>query len=114
MMRRREWLLLLAVLLTSLSLCRSAEAFGGRKRNLAYSYSGAGGHWVPVAPTGYTYAPTFSSYGSRPVNGGYAGGGSPGSGYGGGYYGLQGYNNNALGPGMPGSSGIRLVWGNRR
>ncbi len=114
MMQRREWVLLLAVLLTGLSLCRSAEAFGGRKRNLAYSYSGAGGHWVPVAPAGYSYAPASTAYGYRTLNGGYAGGGLPGSGYGGGYSGLQGYNNNALGPGMPRSGGIQFVWRGRR
>jgi hypothetical protein len=113
-MQRREWFLLLAVLLTGLSLCRNAEAFEGRKRNLAYSYSGAGGHWVPVAPVGYSYAPASTPYSYRPVNGGYAGGGFPGSGYGGGYYGLQGYNNNALGPRVPRPGAIQSVWRSRR
>jgi hypothetical protein len=111
MMRPREWILILTILLAGLAPSRSAEAFGIRKRNLAYSYSGAGGRWVPVAPAGYSYAPAYAPYGYRPGTGGYTGGGLPGSGYGGGYYGLQGYSNNALVPGGTGSGRFRTVFG---
>jgi hypothetical protein len=104
-MRLRGLILVLAVLFAGLSMGRSAEAFGGKKRGYAYSYSGAGGHWVAPAPVTYGYAPAY---------GGYSGGGMPGSGYGGGYYGLQGYNHNAWGPGMPGYPGYGYGWGGLR
>lgn len=121
-MRRRGLILVLAVLFAGLSMGRSAEAFGGRKRGLAYQYSGAGGHWVAPAPVTYGYAPAPVMYNYVPTQGsfyssgysGYSGGGMPGSGYGGGYYGLQGYNNNAWGPGMPGYGGYGYGWGGMR
>jgi hypothetical protein len=110
-MRPRGWILLLAGLLAGLAMSPSAEAFGGKRRGrISHYYYGAGGQWVPVVPAGSIHAPASAGYGSAPTYG-YSGGGPPGSGYGGGYYGLQGYNNNALGSGTPGSGGFRIIWG---